>query len=337
LLTAAAAPARDSELAGEQSAVEAFEAGHLVPLAPPQKERKSMLGNFLTTKVLVSSLAALATGGAALAASNTVFAGSGPVHIATSTSQSASAAIGTASGAVKSVSGVTHGAKTHLGGTGSVRLPIALPHTATALCHTLISDTASLAGGAVSQASALRVLSNTQVLKVLGGKEFASLVAVAQTASAVPDYCALVLHLPQLPQPSEVTALPSVLLGQLLSASPVATVSQLLTSLPGAVLGRVLTNLPVPVLSAILTQMNGSALSAVLTGLPTRALSTVLTELQPSVLSTILHGLPAPIVSRLLHELPASVLSQLPKSVLSQLPSSVIKSLSHSIQGILGL
>jgi hypothetical protein len=68
LLTAAAAPARDGELTGEQAAVAAFRAARLEPA--PQRRRpwmlKIALANVLTAKI--AGVTALAAGGIALAA-----------------------------------------------------------------------------------------------------------------------------------------------------------------------------------------------------------------------------------------------------------------------------
>jgi hypothetical protein len=325
VLAAAAAPARDSELAGEQMAVAAFEAHHLVPVAAPQKRHKSMLAKLLTVKVLFSSFAVCATGGVAVAASTGALTGSGSPQATPSTSQPAASSTQPGISVADTPSATdsaqpTAPTSSPLGGgpvgapsTGAQpttsaspsasATPQSLPQTATGLCRALIGDVASLTGtsGNSSQSGQEQALSSPKVSQLLKNKEFSSLVSTARSAAAVPDYCALLLALPQLPQPSELAALPGTLLAQLLTALPTSTLAQVLTSLPS------------------------STLAQVLTALPTSALSQILTSL------------PSSVVSQLLNELPTSVLSQLPSSVLSQLPTSVLNQLPTSVLGQLGL
>jgi hypothetical protein len=367
VLAAAAAPARDSELTGEQVAVAAFEANHLVPDATSQKRRKSMLAKLLTAKVLVSSFAVCATGGVALAASSGALTSpTSPQTSSGSTGQPASSP-----NLPTPVSGVPRnvvnnqpaapagnplgapGSGTDAGSQpGSAATAQSLPQSATALCRALIGDVSSLTGtasGDTSQSGQEQALSSSDVSQTLNNKEFSSLESTAQSASAVPDYCALLLDLPQLPQPSDLTQLPSKLLGQLLTALPTATLVQDLTSLPSSTLSQVLTALPTSALSQVLTSLPSSALSQVLTALPTSALSQVLTSLPSSTLSQVLTALPtsalsqvltslpSSVVTQLLNELPTSTLSQLPSQVLSQLPSSVLSHLPTSVLSGLGL
>src|SRR5581483_11720642 len=101
-----------------------------------------------------------------------------------------------------------------------------LPQTAAGLCRALIG---TVAGGASSEVQAL---SSVKVGQALKKPEFSSLISTAGSAVAVPDYCALLLALPQLPQPGELAQLPGPLLGQLLTALPTSTLTQVLTSLP---------------------------------------------------------------------------------------------------------
>jgi hypothetical protein len=295
VLAAAAAPARDSELAGEHMAVAAFEASRLVPVAVSQKERKSMLAKLLTIKVLMSSLAACATGGVALAASTGALTGSGSPAATPSASQppaswpqpggsvsTAPRATGSAAPAGNPVAAPNAGTQPTASASAAASAsespsPSSLPQTAAGLCRALIGVAAGGAGREV------QALSSLKVAQALNKPEFSSLVSTAGSAVAVPDYCALLLGLPQLPQPGELAQLPGPLLGQLLTALPTSTLAQVLTSLPSSTLGQVLTALPT------------SALSQILTSLPTS------------------------VVSQLLSELPASVLSQLPGSVLSAL------------------
>src|SRR5580658_1289771 len=80
VLAAAAAPGRQDELAGEQVAVAAFEASHLVPVASSRRGQmiKYPHAKLLTTKVVALSLAAFATGGVALAAGTGAFSSPQP-------------------------------------------------------------------------------------------------------------------------------------------------------------------------------------------------------------------------------------------------------------------
>lgn len=318
LLAAAAASARDEELAGEAMAVAAFESDHLVVLATPQKERKSMLAKLITTKFLVSSLAAFATGGVALAASTGTLPGSGSAPAATSTSITGQVQASGLASAEPSRSSSPQPTAPASPVTSASPLPptsaspsasgpasaATLPQTATALCHALIAAVTSQTGSGAAQASQsadLQALASSRAVQVAAKSEFGALVSVARSAAAVPDYCALLLTLPQLPDPGALASLPGPLLGQLLSGLPTSALAPILTSLPSATLGQVLTSLPASVLSAILTE------------------------------------LPASTAAGLLNELPASVLSQLPSSVLSQLPSSVVGGLSTTLQAVLGL
>jgi hypothetical protein len=316
VLAAATAPARDGELAGEQMAVAAFEASHLVPVATPHREHKSMLAKLLTAKILATSLAAFATGGVALAAGTGALTGSGSAHVSASASQPASpptASASTLPSASASPRPTTSAGIQPRGPVGiqptqstradpaSAASPTAstLPQGAAALCRALAGDVASVAGNTLSPSGLERALGSAKLPQVLSSPEFASLVATAQSAASVSDYCALVLDLPQLPQPSDLAQLPSTLLGQLLTTLPTSTLAQVLTSLPSSTLAQVLTAVPT------------SALSSILTGLPPAVVSKLLAELPTSALA----------------QLPASVLSQLPTSVLSQLPTSILSGL----------
>ena len=315
VLAAAAAPARDGELAGEQMAMAAFDASRLVPATPvtSRKEHKTMLGKLFTAKVIASSVAALATGGVAVAASTSAFTGSPHVTTSVTASASPSATISTATASAPASTRPTTPATVPVAprprvSSSSSRPPLpasspsatasGLPQTAAALCKTLAGDVAGATGSALSPSGLVQALSNTSVAQTLStdSTQFASLLSTAQTAANVPDYCALLLDLPQLPDPSQLAQLPSALLGQLLTALPVSTLTQVLTSLPSATLSQVLTAVP------------ASALSSILTSLPSSVVTQLLNELPTSVLS----------------QLPASVLSQLPQSVLSQLPTGIL-------------
>jgi hypothetical protein len=320
VLAAAGAPARDGELAGEQMAVAAFEANHLVPVATPQKEHKSMLTKLLTAKVLLATVAGLATGGVALAAGTGALTGSGSAHVTAGTTQptagpsSSSIPTGPAPSAPASAQPTGSASSIPTGPAPSAPASAqptvspsptssSLPRTAAGLCTALAGDVDSVAGTSLSPAQLVQALSSDKTLSILSSAEFTSLVSEVQEATNVPDYCALLLDLPQLPDPGTLAQLPSTVLGQLLTALPTSTLSSILTSLPTA------------------------TLSQVLTALPTSALSTILTSLPSSALATILTSLPTSVVSKLLASLPTSVVSQLPSSVLSLLPTSILPEL----------
>jgi hypothetical protein len=346
VLAAAAAAGRESELSGEQAAMAAFEAHHLVPVPASRRGQmiKSPLAKLLTVKVLAIATAAFATGGVALAASNGALSGSGPAT-GHAISQSASPA------------GIAAGRPTAPASTAPATLPsapapasppasggtapggAAVVAGATALCRTLAArvDPAGQAAG-LEQA-----LASPRVPGVAGGSMFASLVATAHGVAHVPDYCGLLLDLPQLPQPDGLSQLPAPVLAKALTQLPTGTLAQILTALPAAELSQVLTSLPATALSQVLTSLPASALSPVLTALPAAALSQVLTSLPASALSQVLTTLPAATLSQMLTRLPAAdlaqVLGSLPASVrsriLGELPTSVLSQLPHS--GLLNL
>jgi hypothetical protein len=320
VLAAAAAPVRDDELAGERMAVAAFEAALLTPHAPspPEKEQKTMLAKILTAKILLTSVAAFATGGVALAASTGALTTSAPAKVSASANASVPATgptqgVNPAATPSTSASAAPSAASSAQPGTGIAPKPVAspspstsashtpLPQTAAALCNALIGDVAGVSGGTLGQAGQVQALSSSQLPTVLKNPEFTPLTSTAQSVTAVSDYCALLLDLPDLPDPSALAALPGTVLGQLLTALPTSTLTGILTQLPTSVLGSVLTSLPT------------------------------------SSLSSVLNALPASTVSQLLNSLPTSVLSQLPTSVLSGLPQSVLSSLPTGLLSGLGL
>jgi hypothetical protein len=324
VLAAASAPAREGELTGEQMAMAAFEANRLAPIATsvtPKKEHTSMLTKIFTAKVLLSSLAAFATGGVALAAGTGALSSPSAVHVSASASASTtptSTAPGNAASVAPTtapsqqvshrpaVSPVSALAPTNAptGAPSSAAAPTtqptasatatSLPQTAAGLCTALADDVDSATG--LSPADLVQALSKTSVLQTLSNdsSEFSSLISTAGSAADVSDYCALLLDLPQLPDPSQLADLPGTLLGQLLTALPVATLTTDLTSLPS------------------------STLSQVLTAVPASALTTIVTELPSSVVSQLLAEVPSSVLSQLLSELPSSVVSQL-SSIIGQL------------------
>jgi hypothetical protein len=314
MLAAARAPGRDDELAGEEMAVAAFEAAHLVPAGNPRtdQESKSMLGKLLTVKILATTLATVTTGGVALAAATGAFAGSSnagtvvgaapTVGVSQATSPANQPA---ATSAPRSASASTVDPSSTAQATETPART--LPDTATGLCRVVASDAMATTTSITTQTGLEQALSSSAVGSVLRSSEFAPLTAAVNGAANVPDYCALLLDLPRLPMPADLAKLPADVVAKLLPELPVPVLSAVLTQVPGSALAVVLPELPSATLSGILTELPTSVLGRVLTSLPTSALSSVLTELPSSVVSHLLDGLPS------------SVLSQLPSSVLSLL------------------
>ena len=337
VLAAAAAPGHDDELAGEQMAVAAFEANHLASVANFRREQmiKSPLAKILTVKVLASVLVVGASGGVALAASTGTFSSSGSGSGPASGGSSVAAPVTPPAGgfipapsdsgsASASASSSGDGQQAQSPSTTDSSSPASIPHTAAGLCNALAGDVAGTSGS-LTKAAQQQALASGGVSGVLQSPEFSSLVSTAQSAANVPDYCGLLLDLPQLPQPAQLTRLPVSLLSQLLTQEPAATLAQQLTSLPSSTLSALLAELPVSTVSQILTSLPSSAVSQILTALPTSTLSQILTELPNSAVSQILNELPTSVVSQLLGQLPNSVLSGL----------SGITGLSNSVTSLL--
>jgi len=336
VLAAAAAPGHDDELAGEQMAVAAFEANHLASVANFRREQmiKSPLAKILTVKVLASVLVVGASGGVALAASTGTFSSSGPGSGPAYGGSSVAAPVTPpAGGFIPSPSDSGSASASPSGDTqppaasspaSDSSSPASIPQTAAGLCNALAGDAAGTTGS-LTKAAQQQALAGSGVKKALQSPEFASLVSTAQSAANVPDYCGLLLDLPQLPQPAQLTQLPVSLLSQLLTQVPAATLAQQLTSLPSSTLSALLAELPVSTVSQILTSLPSSAVAQILTSLPTSTLSQILTELPNSVVSQILNELPTSVVSQLLGQLPNSVLSGL----------SGITGLSNSVTSLL--
>jgi hypothetical protein len=342
VLAAAAAPGHDDELAGEQMAVAAFEANHLASVANFRREQmiKSPLAKILTVKILASVLVVGASGGVALAASTGTFSGSGsgpgsePAHGGSSVTAPVTPPAGgfIPSSAPDSRSGADDPAGP--GGDGQQdpasssasdgSSPASIPQTAAGLCTALASDAAGTTGS-LTKAAQTRALAGGSVSRTLQSPEFSSLVSTARSAVNVPDYCALLLSLPELPQPAQLTQLPVSLLSQLLTRGPAATLARQLTSLPSPTLSALLAELPVSTVSQILTSLPSSAVSQILTALPAATLNQVLTELPGTVQTQILNELPTSVVSQLLGQLPNSVVSGL----------SGLSGLSNSVQSLL--
>lgn len=284
VLAAAAAPGREHELAGEQMAVAAFEAEHLESVASYRREQmiKSPLAKILTTKVIVAALTVFAGGGVALAASTGSFSGPGasshtPGPAPSSASAPAVAPLVTPSGSASatasagvSAQAVQTGSQSQASATASPQntssassSPSAssVPQTATALCQLLISDANGTASQQLSQTAQVAALASGAVPGVLSNSEFAPLISTAQSAAAVPDYCALLLDLPQLPQPSELVQLPTSVLSALLTALPVSTLTQIITDLPSTVQTQLLNELPTSTVTQLLNELPSSLVS----------------------------------------------------------------------------
>jgi MgtE intracellular N domain len=321
VLAAAAAPGRADELAGEQMAVAAFEANHLASVADSRSEQmiKSPLAKILTVKVIAAALA-VGGGGVALAASTGTFSGSSPATTQTSVATPATPVPGWAtSSAAPSDSASPSASSSAPAGTApqptasasasASPSPASIPQTAAGLCRalagTVVGTTGSLTKTAEEQALANGAVSG--VLK--NNTEFSSLVSTAQSVLNVPDYCALLLQLPGLPQPADLVNLPVSLLSPLLTQLPVATLAQDLTSLPSSTLSTLLTELPVATVSQLLTSLPGS------------------------VVTQLFQALPASTVTQVLNELPTSAVSQL----VTELPSSLLSGLSGLSGSVLGL
>src|SRR6266702_1798501 len=322
VLAAATAPGHDDELAGEQMAVAAFEANHLASVANFRREQmiKSPLAKILTVKVLASVLVVGASGGVALAASTGTFSSSGSSSGPASGGSSVAAPVTPPAGGFIPSPSDSGSASASASPSGDTQQPAAsasasdssspasIPQTAAGLCNALAGDAAG-ASGFLTKAAQQQALAGGGVSKALQSPEFSSLVSTAQSAANVPDYCGLLLDLPQLPQPGQLTQLPVNLL------------SQLLTQVPTAMLAE----LPVSTVSQILTSLPSSAVAQILTALPTSTLSQVLTELPNSAVAQILNELPTSVVSQLLGQLPNSVLSGL----------SSVSGLSNSVTSLL--
>jgi hypothetical protein len=340
VLAAAAAPGRESELAGEEAAVAAFRAHHLVPVTASRRGQmiKSPLAKLLTAKVLAVCVAVFATGGVALAASDGALSSSqtprGHGGVSRPASPGGIAPQPTAAASPSSS-------------------PV-VPGSARDLCRAL-AGRVDPAGGAASVGRLEQGLASPELSQVLSSPLFSSLVSTAQGGANVPDYCGLLLGLPKLPDPGGLAQLPAPVLSGALVALRAGTLSQVLTSLPAPVLGQVLTalppvavsqvlaSLPAPGLAQVLTALPSGSLSQVLTSLPAPGLAQVLTALPSGSLSQVLTTLPADGLSGILTRLPAAgltrVLTALPASarsrILGELPGPVLSQLRSQLPGSL--
>jgi hypothetical protein len=326
VLAAAAAPGHADELAGEQMAVAAFEANHLASVADSRSEQmiKSPLAKILTVKVIAAALA-VGGGGVALAASTGTFSGTSPATSQTSVATPAtpvpgwttqSPAPSDAPSPSASASGAPAGtgpqqAASPSGSASASSSPASIPQTAAGLCTALAKNVTGTTGSLTKTAEEQALASGAVSGVLKNNPEFSSLVSTAQSVANVPDYCALLLQLPGLPQPADLVNLPVSLLSQLLTQLPVATLAQDLTSLPSSTLSTLLTELPVATVSQLLTSLPGSVVTQLFQALP------------PSTATQVLNELPTSAVSQLVTELPSSLLSGLSGlsgSVLGLLP-----------------
>jgi hypothetical protein len=377
LLAAVSAPGRDSELAGEDMAVAAFTAERIVPVAKSRRGQmiKSPLAKILTIKVLGIAAACGTAGGVALAASAGAFTGTTPVspsaHTSGSVSNQAASSVTTHNGASADKSGGQ-------GAAGAAGATAATVGQLTDLCTKAADQVATLKGAlntasgqVLSVAGLDQALASSAIGSVLYGPAFGSLTQTVGHVTEVPDYCALLLDLPKLPEPAlagelgagALAKLPLPLIaklhGSVLAELPVWYLVKLpvhvLAELPVWCLAKlpahILAELPASVLSGLPGSVLAGLPTSVLGGLPTSALSQlpvpvlsqlpvpVLSQLSPSVLNGLpastLQRLPVPVLSQLspsaLSGLPVPVLSQLPSSVLARLPVSVLRQLPTSV------
>jgi hypothetical protein len=336
LLAAAAAPARDSELAREDMAVSAFQAEHLVSVTDPGRGEmiSSPLTKLLTTKVAAIVMAVTATGGVAVAATVSMnSAGSTSSHV------SANAGHNVGVQAQGSTRGTTPGAGHSQSGGGSQAGP-ARNGTTVNLCMSLTKEIhasikgqgASLGGHVSLNTAALeQALASPLLGKIAGGGTFTQLVSEAGSVANVADLCGVTLRLPQLPNVQALAALPTSVLAQI----PVATLMTLPTHVLAQLPTSVLTKLPTSKLAQLPTSVLSGLPVSTLTTLPTSVLATLPVGTLVTLPTSVLATLPIPVVSKLpvsaLTLLPVSVLEQLPVVTLEELPASVLSKLPASV------
>jgi hypothetical protein len=168
LLAAAAAPARDSELAGEESAVVAFRRRHRPPMHAPG--RRSLLARLLTVKITAAFALTAAGGAAALAAGGfhriSGTSGFSPRPAATSAAPSSPAASPRGTGSAAAVPRRT------------VPSPTRSQPPADSLCRVLVADARNRSAG---------------VHMGLDSSAFAALIALAGDAAGVWPFCSRLL------------------------------------------------------------------------------------------------------------------------------------------------
>lgn len=250
-------PGTTPELAREETAQAAFQAlhhgagraarsGRLIQAARPRRR-------LLTPRTLAAAAAALATGGVALAASMGALTGHPPATVPSGASQNPRPAQTVPVSQPTGTTGQTATASPSASRTTPGR---ATPDSTAALCRDLASR-----GGATGAASPIAVaqaLASPVTSQALGRPVFARLTAVTGENATVPDYCALLLALPRLPQPALAGSLPPTrlltgltpsALGTVLVTLPARSAAQVLSGLQPAVQSRILGELPTSVLS----------------------------------------------------------------------------------------
>src|SRR5205085_2176717 len=85
--------------------------------------------------------------------------------------------------------------------------PASIPQTAAGLCTALAGDVAGTTGTLTKTAQEQALASGAVSGVLKSNSEFSSLVSTAQSVLNVPDYCALLLQLPALPQPADLDRL----------------------------------------------------------------------------------------------------------------------------------
>lgn len=357
VLAAAAAPPRTAEQAGEDAAVAAFRAEHLVPDREPERGQmiKSPLAKILTMKVGAVALA-MSAGGVALAASTGAFTPGSP-HAHSQLAASASATGG--SSQVRNVTGPakqpSHPGSGSHGSTPSNRLvkhPSSTPGSTgtltaagvVAACRTLAGDvyatvnhTSSTGGQVLTETGLAAMLDNPALRQVADNPQLASLVATAEGETNVADYCGLVLHVARLASPATLGTLPASVLAGIPTSEVLQVPGSALASVPAASLAK----LPVAFVSRLSSQALTPLPAEVLAKLPTGTLAGVLPRLPVATVAALPTRVLVPVLSSLPTQTAVSVLVKLPVATLTQLvpslPKSLVSALPASLLGQLGI
>lgn len=243
LLDAAAAPGRTHEFRGEDTAAAAFEIHYARQAASGRRRR----GRLPAARILALAALLCGGGGVALAAATGSLGGSpAPRPSASQVSPGASAVFPArphATGGPVRARGPVSSVPVRPGSS-----PVA-PGTA-ALCR----DLAARAGE--TQSALERGLAAPSVPGVLAGQaRYAPLVTTAGGLAVVPDYCALVLALPALPDPADLARIPPAVLSELLEGLPSRTLSAVLDTVPPQSLTAALGKLPAAEISRIQAEL----------------------------------------------------------------------------------
>ena len=174
------------------------------------------LANLISIKVVAWSLAGLVAAGGAVTAGTVAFTGSGTTNTGSpetgspGTDVPATGSVGSAGTSATGSASVSASASSPAlaGSSGNVSL------TPMQLCTDLTSKVESVMGdaaGTVDKAGLSSVLANPAVSQVLSTAPLSTLVTTVNNATAVPDYCGLVLALPTVrcPVPSRSFRRPS--------------------------------------------------------------------------------------------------------------------------------